>query len=309
LSRVVIAGGTGLIGRALAKELTQSGYEVVVLSRSPDLNKNRLSSGVRLVKWDGRSASGWIELAEGAKAIINLAGANLSGGRWTASRKRLILQSRLDAGKAVSQAVEGVVEKPEVLVQASAVGYYGPHGDEFVTEETPPGNDFQASVCVQWEDSTLSVEKAGVRHVIVRTGVALSSQGGALPLLALPYRLFVGGPIGSGKQWFPWISLADEVAAIRFLIENQAASGVYNFSAPTPLVNKEFGKVLGKVLHRPSFFPIPSFIFKLMFGEMSTILLTGQREIPERLLKSGYKFHFPQAEQALTAIFKTEQSG
>jgi uncharacterized protein (TIGR01777 family) len=194
--------------------------------------------------------------------------------------------------------------KPEVVVQSSAVGYYGPHGDEEVTEETPAGEDFLANVCAQWEAATSSVEQDGVRRVVIRTGVVISARGGALPLMALPFRLFVGGPIGSGEQWFPWISLADETAAIRFLIENQAATGVYNLCAPNPLKNKEFGKVLGKVLNRPSYFPVPALVFRLLFGEMSTILLDGQRQVPERLLQLGYNFRSSQAEQALRDIYQ-----
>lgn len=301
--RVIITGGSGLIGQALVKELSQNGYDVVVLSRSPQKAQGHLPPGVLCVGWDGKTASGWGELAHGATAIVNLAGANISGGRWTTDKKRQILQSRLDAGRAVSLAVDGASKKPDVVVQSSAVGFYGPQGDELVTEETPAGKDFLADVCVQWEASTAVVEKAGVRRVVIRTGVALSARGGALPLIALPYRLFVGGAIGSGRQWFPWISLIDEAAAIRFLIENQTASGVYNFCAPVPLRNKEFGKVLGKVLHRPSCFPVPTFVFKLVLGEMSTILLDGQRQIPERLQKSGYSFHFPEAEKALMNIY------
>lgn len=303
--RVIITGGSGLIGQALAQELSQNGYEVVVLSRSPEAVQPRLPPGVRSVGWDGKSASGWSDLANGAKAIVNLAGANISGGLWTTARKRLLLHSRTDAGMAVSQAVEAATSKPEVVVQSSAVGYYGPHGDEPVTEDTPPGSDFLARLCLQWEASSAGVEKIGVRRVVVRTGVALSARGGALPLIALPYWLFVGGPIGSGKQWFPWISLVDEAVAIRFLIEDQSAAGVYNFSAPGPLINREFGKILGKVIRRPSYFPVPAFIFKLIFGEMSTVLLDGQRQIPERLLKIGYKFQYPQAEQALMHIYQT----
>jgi uncharacterized protein (TIGR01777 family) len=302
--RVIITGGSGLIGRALAQVLSQNGYEVVVLSRSPEAVQTRLPPGVRSVGWDGKSASGWGDLANGAKAIVNLAGANISGGLWTPTRKRLLLHSRTDAGMAVAQAIEAAASKPEVVVQSSAVGYYGPHGDETVTEDTPPGSDFLARLCLQWEASSASVEKTGVRRVVVRTGVVLSARGGALPLIALPYRLFVGGPIGSGKQWFPWISLTDEVAAIRFLIEDNSAAGVYNFSAPEPLINMEFGKVLGKVLRRPSYLPVPSIVFVLIFREMSTVLLDGQRQIPERLLKLGYKFQYPRAEQALMNIYR-----
>jgi uncharacterized protein len=302
--RAIITGGTGLIGNALAKELSEHGYEVVVLSRSPQITRGSLSPNVRCVGWDGKTASGWGELASGATAIVNLAGANISGGRWTTDKKRQILQSRLDAGRAVSSAVENASIKPEIVIQSSAVGYYGPHGDELVAEDTPAGKDYLADVCVRWEASTADVERSGVRRVIIRTGVALSARGGALPLMALPYRLFVGGPIGSGRQWFPWISMIDEAAAIRFMIENEAASGVYNFCAPKPLTNIEFGKVLGRVLHRPSYFPVPAFAFKLILGEMSTILLDGQRQVPERLQKSGYTFQFPEAEQALIDIYK-----
>lgn len=305
--RVIITGGSGLIGQALGKELSQHGYEVIVLSRSlsrsPEASQGSGSDNIRIVRWDGKTALGWGELANEAKAIVNLAGANISGGRWTDAKKRLILQSRVDAGSAVTQAVESVSTKPQVVVQSSAVGYYGAHGDEPVTEAAPVGQDFLAGVCVKWEASSAGVENAGVRRVIVRTGVVLSDRGGALPLMTLPYRLFAGGPIGSGRQWFPWITLADEVGAIRFLIENPAALGVFNLSAPNPLTNREFGKVLGKVLRRPSYFPAPAFLFKLLFGEMSTILLDGQRQIPERLLKLGYSFRFQQAEQALREIY------
>jgi uncharacterized protein (TIGR01777 family) len=301
--RIIITGGSGLIGQALALELSQNGYEVIVLSRTPEKVQNRLPAGVRAVLWDGKTATGWANRADGSKAIVNLAGANISGGRWTNAQKRLILQSRVEAGMAVSQAIEVVSQKPEVVVQSSAVDYYGPHGDELLTEETPQGSGFLADVCAQWEASTGSVESAGVRRVIIRTGVVLSSRGGALPRMALPYHLFVGGPIGNGGQWFPWISLVDETSAIRFLIENKDASGVYNLSAPNPLTNKEFGKVLGKVLHRPSYFPIPAIVIKLLFGEMSMILLDGKRQVPERLLKLGYKFSYQQAEQALMNIY------
>lgn len=305
--RVIITGGSGLIGQALGKELSQHGYEVIVLSRSlsrsPEASQGSGSDNIRIVRWDGKTALGWGELANEAKAIVNLAGANISGGRWTDAKKRLILQSRVNAGSAVTQAVESVSTKPQVVVQSSAVGIYGAHGDEPVTEAAPVGQDFLAGVCVKWEASSAGVENAGVRRVIVRTGVVLSDRGGALPLMALPYRLFAGGPIGSGRQWFPWITLADEVGAIRFLIENPAALGVFNLSAPNPLTNREFGKVLGKVLRRPSYFPAPAFLFKLLFGEMSTILLDGQRQIPERLLKLGYSFRFQQAEQALREIY------
>lgn len=301
--KIIITGGSGLIGSALAKDLSENGYEVIVLSRSPLAVQEKLTPGVRCLGWDGQTSQGWGDLASGAKAIVNLAGANISGGRWTPARKRLILQSRLQAGQAVTQAFQTASPKPEALVQASAVGYYGPHGDEPVTEETAKGQDFLAHVCAEWEASTAGVEQAGVRRVIIRTGVALAKQGGAFPLMALPYRLYIGGPIGSGKQWLPWISLKDEVGAIRFLIEDSMASGIYNFSSPNPTTNKSFGQVLGEVLRRPSYLPVPAFFLKLLFGEMATILLDGQRQIPERLVRQGYVFRFPDLELAIRDIF------
>ncbi len=301
--RIIIAGGSGLIGSALAKDLSDKGYEVIVLSRTPSAVQRWLPPGVRCLGWDGKTAQGWGELADGAKAIVNLAGVNLSQGRWTDARKRLILRSRTEPGQAVIEAIQSATSKPEVVVQASAVGYYGPHGDDQVTEQTPKGRDFLAEVCEKWEASTLGVEQVGVRRVIIRTGVVLAKNGGALPLMALPYRLFIGGPIGSGSQWLPWISLKDEATAIRFLIEDPSTSGPYNFSAPNPLTNKDFGRLLAKVLNRPAFVPAPAFFFRVAFGEMSTILLDGQRQIPRRLLDQGYIFQFPDAEAALRDIY------
>lgn len=299
--KVIITGGSGLIGRALAASLLNGGgdkHEVIVLSRNPQ-RVSGLPNGVQVVGWDGRSTQGWGQLVEGADAIVNLAGANLSEGRWTEQRKRLIFDSRVHAGQAVTQAIEGARLKPKVLVQASAVGYYGPHGDEKITEDAPPGNDFLAQVCIAWEASTAPVEGWGVRRVVIRTGLVLSTEGGALPRMAMPFKMFVGGPLGSGRQWLPWIHIADEVGAIRFLIGKEDASGPFNLTAPEPVTNAQFSRVLGRVLNRPSALPVPSIALRLMFGEMSTVLLEGQRAVPQRLLAAGYQFRFPNLEQAL----------
>lgn len=301
--RVIITGGTGLIGSALAKSLAADGHEVILLTRNPEKPSKDLPAGVKLCRWDARTAEGWGELADGAGAIVNLAGSNLSSGRWTESRKREILESRILAGQAVVEAVQKAAQKPGMIVQASAVGYYGPHGDEEVTEKTPPGNDFQADVCKQWEASTEAVEKLGVRRVMIRSGVVLSRKGGALPRQALPFRLFVGGPVGFGRQYYPWIHIDDEVAAIRFLIEDQKNSGPYNLSAPNPLTNRGFGRVLAQVLKRPFWMPVPEFALKILFGEMSVILLKGQRELPKKLLKYGFRFRFREAKEALQDLY------
>lgn len=298
--RVIITGGRGLIGQALTRELVAHGYQVIVLSRQlPVFFPDDQPENVSYEMWDGRSAQGWGRLAEGARAIVNLAGENLSAGRWTAQRKQRIRDSRVNAGQAVLQAVRQARRKPEVVVQASAVGFYGASGDQELTEKAPPGKDFLAKVCVDWEASTAPVAEMKVRRVVIRTGVVLDAESGALPDMALPFRLFVGGRLGSGRQYVSWIHLADEVAAIRFLIERADASGPFNLTAPQPLPNAEFGRILGKVLHRPYWLPVPAFALRLLLGEMSGVLLNGQRAIPQRLLELGFSFRFPNAEAAL----------
>ncbi len=296
--RTIITGGTGLIGRTLAADLVAHGHQVVILSRAPE-RATGLPAGVRAERWDARTADGWVSLADGADAIANLAGESIAAGRWTDERKRRIRQSRLDAGRAIVQAVELIGQRPRVVVQASGIGYYGPRGDQEITEDTAPGNDFLAQVAIEWEASTAPVEALGVRRAIIRTGVVLSTEGGAFPRLLLPFRLFAGGPLGSGRQWLPWIHIADQVAAIRFLIEKENATGPFNLTAPNPLTNAGFGQVLGRIINRPSFVPTPGLAMRLAFGEMATLLLDGQRAIPKRLLELGFTFRFPHAEAAL----------
>jgi len=307
--RVIITGGTGLIGRALAAELAAAGYEVVVLSRNPQRAAD-LPAGVRAERWDGRTAQGWGPLADGAEAIVNLAGENLAGegflpGRWTAERKQKIVQSRVDAGAAVVQAVKAAFAKPRAVIQSSGIGAYGPLGDEVVDERAPFGAGFLADVTRQWEASTAAVEPLGVRRVIVRSGVVLSAQGGALGRMILPFRLFAGGWFGSGRQWLPWIHIADEVAALRFLIEKRQASGIFNLTAPQPLTGRAFGQAIGRALGRPAYLPAPAFVLRLAFGEVATTVLDGQRAVPQRLLDLGFPFRFPDAGSALRDLLKS----
>jgi len=307
--RIIITGGTGLIGRALTESLVSEGHETIVLSRAPE-RATGLPAGARIERWDACTAEGWGHLAEGADAIVNLAGASLAGegflpSRWTAERKRLIRDSRINAGHAAVQAVEGVSDRPGVVIQASGAGYYGPHGDEELAEDAAPGNDFLAQIASDdWEPSTAPVETLGVRRAIIRSGPVLSAKGGALPRMMLPFRLFVGGRMGSGRQWFPWIHVADEVAAIRFLIENEAASGPFNLVAPHPLTNAAFSRVLGRVMGRPSLVPVPAFALRLAFGEVASVLLEGQRAVPRRLSELGFTVRFPDAEPALRDLLK-----
>ncbi len=295
--RIIITGGTGLIGQALTANLAADGHEVIVLSRRPE-SAPPMPAGVRVVQWNARTADGWGHLADGADAIVNLAGASLNH-HWTPRYKQIIRDSRVNAGRAVVDAVEKAEERPRVVIQASGAGIYGPHGDEVVTEEARAGDGFLGRTALAWEASTAPVETLGVRRAIIRSGVVLSNEGGAFPLLALPFRLFVGGPLGNGDQYLPWIHMEDEVRAIRFLIEDGAAAGPFNLSAPHPVTNTAFSRLLGKVLHRPAFFRVPAFAIRLALGDMSTVVLHGQRAIPERLLDLGFQFRFPDPEPAL----------
>ena len=301
--RIIITGGTGLIGQALANDLHANQHEVIVLSRGAQRPAG-LAPAVRVVQWDGRSAAGWGELVDGNTAIVNLAGANIAGGRWSDARKREIVDSRVQAGQAVVQAVQQAVVKPRVVIQSSAVGYYGACGDEVINETSKTGSDFLADVCRQWEASTAAVEALGVRRAVIRTGVVLSKDGGALPRRVLPFRFFAGGKLGSGRQYFPWIHLKDEVAAIRFLIEQPAASGVFNLAAPEPPTNAQFTQAIGKALGRPALMPVPAFALRTLFGEMSTVLLDGQRAQPQRLQQMGYRFRFTDPVAALQDLLR-----
>jgi hypothetical protein len=300
--KVIITGGTGLIGRALAHSLAADHHDVIILSRTPE-KAGKLPAGVRAEKWDGRTAAGWGHLADGADAIVNLAGANIAAQRWMPARKEIILNSRVHAGQAVVEAINAAAVKPGVVVQASAVGYYGPRDATPVTEDAPAGSDFLAQVCVAWENSTAAVETVGVRRVIIRTGVVLDAAAGALPKMALPFKLFAGGPVGSGQQGFPWVHRADEIAAIRFLIEHPEAHGPFNLTAPNPPNNAQFSRALGRALHRPALMPAPGFALRLAFGEMAAVLLEGQRAAPHRLQALDFQFQFSQAETALHDLF------
>ncbi len=299
--RVVITGGTGLIGRALARNLGEGGHDVVILTRDPD-RAGRLPPGVRAARWDGRTAQGWVALlAEDIAdtAIVHLAGENIAQGRWTAQKKRRIRDSRVVSGQAVMDAIREAPVKPRVLIQASAVGIYGGHGDEAVPEDTPPGRDFLATVCQEWEASTAEAESLGVRRAVVRTGIVLAREGGALPAMSLPFKMMIGGPLGNGRQWFPWIHIDDEVGALRFLLEREAARGVFNLSAPQPVTNRELTRTLARVLGRPGFLPAPGFALRIALGEIADSLLEGQRAVPSRLLELGYVFRWPDLEPAL----------
>ena len=305
--RVIITGGTGMIGSELAASLAGDGHEVIALSRNP--SKHAPPPGVQIEKWDSKTAAGWGHLADGADAIVNLAAESIAGegfppDRWTAAKKRRIRQSRIDAGNAVVEAVKAAASKPAVVIQASGNDYYGDQGDEVLTEEVPPGDSFLADVTLDWEGATAPVAGMGVRHVVARGGIVLSMEGGALPSTVLPFRLFVGGPLGNGRQWWPWIHIQDLVRAIRFLIENEAASGPVIVCTPNPLRNKDFARVIGEVMGRPSYFPVPAFALKLALGEVADTVLHSRRTLPEKLQALGFTFLYPDLKPALEDLLK-----
>lgn len=314
--RVLVTGGTGLIGRPLVTGLAEDGHEVFVLSRKAN-EVEGLPPAVHVEGWDGRTSKGWGRLVDGADAVVNLAGETIAGeglqgillNRWDTDRKRRILDSRVQAGKAVIGAIGAAPRKPAVLIQASAVGYYGPLGDEEKTEEAPAGTDFLAMACVAWEASSKAVEDMGVRRAIVRTGLVLSGTGGVLPVMALPFRLLVGGRLGSGRQWVPWIHVADEVRAIRFLLENGDAAGPFNLVAPRAVTNAELSRLLGRMLGRPSLLRVPAFALRLVLGKKATLILDGQRLTPKRLTYLGFQFRFPDAEAALNDLLAPTSRG
>lgn len=310
--RVIITGGTGLIGKEIANSLAHDHHEVIVLSRNTNKTSG-LAPGIRVVAWDSRTSDGWAHLADGAGAIINLAGESISGEsflpeRWSAEKKKRILDSRVQAGQAVVEAIDRAKVKPQLLIQASAVGYYGSTGDAPVTEDSPAGDGFLADVCKQWEASTAAVEAMGVRRVILRIGLPLSMQGGVFTRLIFPFRLFAGGPLGSGQQYQPWIHMDDMVAIVQYLMENNQASGAFNISAPAPVTNAELAKAIGRVMKRPSFLPAPAIAFKLGFGEVAEIVLEGNKMIPKRLMDMGFKWAHPHVGEAVADLLGAQKA-
>ena len=302
--RVVITGATGFIGKALARRLCKRN-EVVALSRNAKTAGESLGEWARAVAWDGRVEGDWVRQIEGAGAVVNLAGENVGAGRWSKSRKAGILASRVECATALVEATRRAENKPAAMIQASAVGYYGPLGDELLDESSSSGTGFLAEVCKESERIGREVESLGVRYVVIRTGVVLGLGRGALAKMMRPYRFYLGGHLGSGKQWVSWISLADEVGAIEFLIRNEKSSGVFNLTAPQPVTARQFAKTLGRVLKRPAWLPVPSFTLKLILGQMADeLLLTGQRVLPNRLTEAGFQFEHRDLREALSALLK-----
>ena len=301
--RVIITGATGFIGRHLVQSLLEDGYPVTALTRNAAKACQILGAEVECLQWDGASPSGWGHRAENALAIINLAGASIAD-YWTASQKKAILESRINASRAVREAVEKASQKPQMVLQGSAVGFYGPdNGDQVLAEDSPKGPGFLAGVVDQWEKEMAPVSGLGTRLILLRTGLVLGEGEGLLAKMSLPFKLFMGGSLGSGEQWLPWIHIADQVGAIRFLMSNKSAAGIYNLCGPHPVQMKAFVQAFGSATHRPAWLPVPGFALKLLLQDMAEeTVLASQRALPNQLLASGYTFRFPELGPALEDI-------
>ena len=294
---VLIAGGSGFLGLALTKSLLLDGHKVFILTRG-----SSVIEGAQAVHWDAKTTSGWGSLVNQVNVIIHLAGRTLASWPWTASTKRDFHDSRILPGLALAKAVLEATHRPSLFIQASGINHYGLQG-ELADESTPPGTDFLAQLTVEWEAATKSVEELGVRRFVIRSAVVLAKDGGLLSLMALPIKLFAGGPLGSGKHAMPWIHIKDWVGGVRYLIENETAHGVYNLIAPTPISNAEFNRTLASIIHRPYWFPTPAYLLRIILGEMSVLVVQGRFAQPKRLTQSGYRFQFEGAREALSDLF------
>ncbi|MBE0637503.1 MAG: TIGR01777 family protein [Bacteroidales bacterium] len=301
--KIILIGATGFIGQQLVKNLSSKKHHLTIVSRNKAKAEKIFLNHSDFAGWDGRDPKALTDIINCSDAVINLAGESIAGGRWTDKRKQQILSSRIQSTKAVVNAINEADKKPKVLIQASAVGYYGADNIRTFDENSSAGKGFLADVTVQWEQAAKELDKS-VRVVFLRTGVVLDYNGGALPKMAMPFKLGIGGHIGLGKQWFSWIHIDDEVRAIEFLLENENAFGPFNLTAPEPVTMKEFSKTLGKALKRPSWLHVPSFAIKLLMGKMGEeMLLSGQRVVPKKLMELGFTFRYTIVFDALKSIF------
>jgi uncharacterized protein (TIGR01777 family) len=298
--KIVIAGATGFIGSILSDRLWNELHSLVLLSRKPPAEVGVTQK--QWFAWEPPAGGEWERAIDGADGIINLAGEPIAEKRWTAEQKRKLRDSRIDVTRALVNAIGKAKVKPKFLLSGSAVGYYGARGDETVTEGSTPGDDFLSRLCVDWEAEALKAEAYDVRVARIRTGIVLDKGRGALKKIVPPFKMFLGGPLGSGKQWMPWIHIEDEIGLILFLMQNENARGAFNATAPNPVTMEEFAKTLGDRLKRPSWVSVPGSMLALTLGEMADMLLTGQRAVPEAAAKLGFQFQYPTIRAALEAL-------
>jgi len=300
--KVAVTGATGFIGRALCNDLA-SKANVIALTQRPEKAQALLDKAIEIVHWNPNMPDSWGKYLENTDAIVNLAGTNLASGRWTKKLKAEILDSRIKASKVLIQAIKNLQAKPEAVITASAIGVYGNRADEKLDEESQGGIGFLAGVAQEIEDCSREFETLGLRSVVIRTGMVLGTSGGALPKMMMPFKYYLGGYWGQGNQWISWISLADEVAAIKFLIENSNLYGAFNLTSPEPLRNRQLFQILAKVLKKPCWLPIPAFILKIIFGEIADeLFLASQKVYPKKLIDAGFEFKYSELKKALESI-------
>lgn len=294
--RILICGASGLIGKALTKALEAKGCDLLLAGRKEPQDE-------RETKWTIEDGFAEPERLEGLDAVIHLAGESVSALRWTDEKKAAIRNSRVDGTRSVVDALAKLKSRPKVLISGSAVGFYGDRDDEILTESSTSGDNFLAKTCREWEAESRRAEDAGIRTVLLRTGIVLSKDGGALATMLLPFKIGVGGVIGDGKQWMSWISLDDEIRAIEFVLEHEEVRGAVNLVSPNPVTNQEFTSVLGEVLYRPTFIPLPEFAVSMLLGEMGDeLLLSSTRAMPARLEQLGFEWQFPELKPALEHV-------
>ena len=303
MKKIVITGATGSIGRILMQKLIARKDEVIIFTRNTENARKKSPNTVKYVKWDYKNPEEWKDQLNGVDTVIHLAGANLSSKRWNEEFKKLAYDSRVLSTRNLVQAISFVEKKPKSFICASAVGYYGNRYDEILSEESLPGNDYMANLCKDWEAEAAKVEQFGVRRISVRTGLVLSKDEGVLKQLYLPFKLFVGGPLGNGRQWFPWIHIDDIVGIYLHAIDNADLTGAVNAASPGIVRMNEFARTFGKVLHRPSLFKIPKFAMKIVAGEVADYAVMSQRISVNKVLNAGYKFKFESLEEALSNLF------
>jgi uncharacterized protein (TIGR01777 family) len=300
--RIVVTGGTGFIGWPLCLSLCQEGHKVTLLTRRPAEAQRLFGLAVTVVEWGGQEAGSWEQALDGADAIINLAGAPIADARWTMARKRLLTESRVRTTCLLVDAMARRSSRPRTLISASGIGYYGASDERVLDEGSAHGEGFLADLCLEWEAAALRAAEFGIRVVLLRTGMVLEQDGGALPRMLLPFRLFAGGPIMPGTQWVSWIHRRDHIGLIQWALATSSVSGPVNAVAPGAVTMKTFCDALGQVLHRPSWLPVPGFALKAALGELGTLMTTGQRVGPAKALAGGYTFQYPTLESALRAI-------
>lgn len=301
--RVVVTGATGLIGRAVCAQLVAHGYQVVVFSRNAEQARAAVPRAAEYVSWTPSESGAWAAALDGAYGVIHFAGAPIIGKRWNEAYKRELRDSRIIGTRGLVNAMAAAQRRPRVFVSGSAIGYYGNRGDEPLDESSRPGNDFLAQLVVDWEAEAAKAEQHGIRTALIRTGIVLDTEGGALKPLLLPFRLGVGGPVLPGSQYWSWIHLDDEVGLILKALEDDSMRGPINATAPEPQTNRDFSRTLGKVLNRPSLIPVPGFALNLLLGEVAEpLIVNGQRVLPKQAQQHGYVFKYPTLEPALRAL-------